>query len=135
MPAEPFSGTWKLNVAESTFAFPAPRSVLLRIEVNGDRVTLVEDTVSSNGESEHAEIEARFDDEVHPIVGSGLADGFVIHRINSREWRTQGFKAGVNVFSAALILSEDEQGFREFGETTLADGRRTAVSLIYERYA
>lgn len=134
MPAEPFSGTWKLNAAASTLPFPAPRSVFLRIEVNGDRVTLVEDTVSSIGESENAKIEAKFDNEMHPIAGSGIADGFAIHRVNSHEWRTQGFKAGVNVFSAALVLSEDEQSFREFGETTLADGRRVAVSLIYERY-
>jgi len=134
MPAEPFSGTWELNVAASTLPFPAPRSVVLRIEVNGDRVTLVEDTVSSIGESDNSKIEAKFDDEMHPIIGSGIADGFAIRRVNSHEWRTQGFKAGVNVFSAALVLSEDEQSFREFGETTLADGRRAAVSLIYERH-
>lgn len=134
MPAEPFSGTWKLNVAASTLPFPAPRSVVLRIEANGDRVTFVEDTVSSVGESENAKIEAIFDNDMHRIIGSGIADGFAIHRVNSHEWRTQGFKAGVNVFSAALVLSEDEQSFREFGETTLADGRRAPVSLIYERY-
>ena len=135
MPTEPFSGTWKLNVAASTFPFPIPRSVVLHIEVDGDRVTFVENTISSIGESESAKIEARFDNEVHPILGSGIADGFTIHRVDSHEWRTQGFKAGVNVFSATLVLSEDEQSFREFGETTLVDGSRAAVTLIYERCA
>lgn len=134
MLAEPFNGTWKLNVPASTLPFPAPRSVVLHIEVDGDRVTLVEKTVSSIGESENTKIEAKFNNETHPIIGSGIADGFAVHRVNSHEWRTQGFKAGVVVFSAALVLSGDEQSFREFGETTLADGRRAAVSLIYERY-
>lgn len=133
MRKEPFHGTWKLNIAASMLPFPAPRSVILCIEVEEDRVRLTENSVSSAGVSEITKIEARFDNEAHPIIGSSIADGFAIRRVSSNEWETRGFKGGESVFSATLLVSEDERSFREFGETTLDDGRRANVSLIYER--
>lgn len=133
MRKEPFHGTWKLNVAASMLPFPAPRSVVLWIEVEEDRVRLTESSVSSGGISETTRIEARFDNEAHPIIGSSIADGFAIHRVSSREWKTRGFKGGEAVFSATLLVSDDERSFREYGETTLDDGRHANVSLIYER--
>jgi hypothetical protein len=66
-------------------------------------------------------------------MGSSIADSFAIRRISSREWKTQGFKGGEVVFTATLVASEDGRSFREFGETTLGDGSRVNVSLIYER--
>jgi hypothetical protein len=133
MRKELFHGIWRLNIAASMFPFPAPRSVVLCIEVEEDRVRFTEDSVSSVGVSETAKIEARFDNEAHPIIGSSIADGFAIRRVSSNEWETRGFKGGKAVFSATLLVSEDERSFREFGETTLDDGRRANVSLIYER--
>lgn len=134
MRKDPFDGTWRLNVKASKLPFDAPRSVVLRIEVEEDRVRLTENSVSPGGLSENVEIEARFDDQVHPITGSAIAEGFAIHRINSHEWNTRGFKAGEVVFSAILEMSKDEKSFREYGETTLADGRKASVSLTYERF-
>ena len=133
MRKEPFHGTWKLNIAASMLPFPAPRSVVLCIEVEEDRVRFTENSVSSVGVSEIAKIEARFDNEVHPIIGSSIADGFAIRRVSSHELKTRGFKGGEAVFSATLLVSDDERSFREFGETRLDDGRRANVSLIYER--
>ena len=133
MRKEPFHGTWKLNIAASKLPFPAPRSVVLCIEVEEDRVRFTENSVSSVGISEIATIEARFDNEAHPIMGSSIADGFAIRRVSSHEWETQGFKGGEAVFSATLLVSDDERSFHEFGETTLDDGKRANVSLIYER--
>lgn len=133
MRKEPFHGIWKLNIAASLFPFPAPRSVVLCIEVEEDRVRFTENSVSSADVSETAKIEARFDNEAHPIIGFSIADGFAIRRVSSKEWETRGFKGGEAVFSATLLMSEDERSFREFGETTLDDGRHANVSLIYER--
>lgn len=131
---EPFHGTWKLNIPASTLPFAAPRSVILKIEVETDRVRLTENTLSAAGIAETVKIEAKFDDEIHSVVGSGIADGFAIRRVNDLDWETRGFKAGEIVFSATLAMSEDRRSFREDGETTLADGTRARVSLIYERY-
>ena len=133
MKTEPFHGNWKLNTAASMLPFPAPRSVVLSIEVEEDHVRFTENSVSSVGVPETAKIDARFDNEAHPITGSSIADGFAIRRVCSHEWETRGFKSGEAVFSATLLMSEDEQSFRECGETTLNDGSRAKVALLYER--
>ncbi len=133
MANKPFHGTWKLNIQASTLPFAAPRSVILRIELEADRVRFTENFLSQEGISETVEIEAKFSNEAHPVIGSGIADGFAIRRANDQEWETRGFKAGKTVFSASMVMSEDGQSFREDGETTLADGTRARVSLIYDR--
>ncbi len=132
---EPFHGCWKLNVPASKLPFAPPRSVLLRIEVGAELVRITEDSLSAQGIAETVNIEAKFDSEVHRVIGSGIADGFAIRRVNLGRWETRGFKAGQIVFSAILSMSADGQSFREDGETTLADGSRARVSLLYERHA
>jgi hypothetical protein len=131
---EPFHGCWKLNVPASKLPFAAPRSVLLRIEVGAESVKIIESSLSAEGIPETVNIEAKFDNEVHGVIGSGIADGFAIRRVNTGRWETRGFKAGQIVFSAILAMSEDGLSFREDGETTLADGSRAGVSLLYEQH-
>jgi len=128
---EPFNGTWKLNIPASTFTFAAPRSVLLNIEVAEESVLITEDSISVEGDSEKVCIEAKFDNEVYPVIGSGFADGFAIRSICAERWATQVYKSGKKVFSAILICSNDGQSFRE--DVELADGTRARMSLLYER--
>ncbi len=98
MRTEPFHGTWKLNIPASTLPFAAPRSVILHIEVKADRVRLTENTLSAGGIAETVNIEAKFNSETHPVIGSAIADGFTIRRANDRELETRGFKAGKKCF-------------------------------------
>ena len=86
---EPFSGTWKLNIPASTFTFPAPRSVILNIEVAEESVILTENSISAEGVSENVRIEAKFDNEIYPVIGCSFADGFAIRSINPEIWKTQ----------------------------------------------
>lgn len=132
---EPFQGTWKLNIPASTLPFAAPRSVLLNIEVVKESVIITENSTSTEGVSEDVRIEAKFNDEVYPVIGSSIADGFAIRRINAERWETRVFKSGEKVISAILIGSADGQSFREDGEVILADGMPARMSLLYERYS
>jgi len=131
---EPFQGTWKLNISESTLPFAAPRSVIVNIEVVEDSVIITENSISAEGITEAVRIEAKFDDVVYPVIGSGFADGFAIRCISAERWETRVFKSGEKTISAILISSADGQSFREDGEVTLADGIRARMSLLYERY-
>lgn len=133
MSQDPFNGTWRLNIAGSKLPFPAPRSVSLRIETDGDWLCLTEESTAADGRTETAIIRARFDDEVHPVHGSGLADGFAVRRVDAFTLKTRGVKAGEIVFTATLVMAADGNSFREDAETTLADGRRAPATLVYER--
>jgi hypothetical protein len=128
MRIDPFNGTWKLNVSNSTFTFPAPRSVLLNIAVTGDSVTFTEESISAEGVVEDVRIEAKFDNEVYPVIGASFADGFAIRSISSDRWATRVCKSGKKIFSAILVCSKDGQRFREGVE--LADGTGDRMSVL-----
>jgi len=129
---ELFNGTWKLNIPASTFTFAAPRSVLLNIEVAEESVSLTENSISAEGVSENVRIEAKFDNEIYPVIGSSFADGFAIRSISAERWKTQLYQSGNKLFSATLVCSTDGQSFRE--DVELADGTHARMSLLYERY-
>jgi len=128
-----FIGTWKLNVPESKLPFAAPHSVLLNIEVAEESVIFTENSISAEGVSENVSIKAKFDNEIYPVIGSGIADGFAIRSISAERWETQVYKSGKKLFSAILVCSADGQSFRE--EAELSDGTGTRMSLLYERYS
>lgn len=135
MPQDPFRGTWKLNVGASKLPFAPPRSVVVRIQADETSVSLAEDSIAADGSAETVTIHARFDDQVHPVHGSGLADGFAVRRVDARTWKTRGLKADRVVFTATILLAPDGRSFTEETETTLADGTRADAWLVYERTA
>jgi hypothetical protein len=58
----PFSGTWRLNVAKSTYSpGPAPKSNTTRYEVTKDGFKAVSDGVNAQGQTTHTEYTCRFD--------------------------------------------------------------------------
>jgi hypothetical protein len=133
MVQDPFNGTWKLNVSASNLPFAPPRSVVLNIAVDGDDISIAEDSVDAQGRGEIVTIRARFDNQVYPVNGSALADGFAIERVHERAWQARGTKAGNVIFTETVTLAPDGASFREDAETTLADGTHAPATLIYER--
>lgn len=130
---DPFTGTWKLNVAASQLPFAPPRSVVLQIVATADEVTLVENSIDANGAAETVTIRAAFDGRTYPVEGSALADGFAVERLTAGAWKASGSKGSVPVFSETITLAEDGASFREDAQTTLADGSRASAMLLYER--
>jgi hypothetical protein len=49
--SDPILGTWKLNVAKSTFNPPVPRSVTLSFVLTPDGIDFVDEVVTANGDS------------------------------------------------------------------------------------
>jgi hypothetical protein len=128
-----FNGTWKLNVSASILPFAPPRSVVLKIAVEGEDVFFTENSVDARGVAETVTIRARFDNQIYRVNGSALADGFAIERVHEDTWRARGTKAGSLIFTETITLAPDGASIREDAETTLADGSRAPATLIYER--
>ena len=133
MPQNRFNGTWKLNVSASSLPFAPPRSVVLEIAVDGEDVSLTENSVDARGAAETVTIRARFDNQIYPVMGSALADGFAIERVHEDTWRARGTNSGNLIFTETIVLAPDGASIREDAETTLADGSRAPATLIYER--
>ena len=66
---QPLTGTWKLNLAKSTFNPPdlSAVSLLVTYEVKGDKVTASLDGVDTSHRAVHSEYTATFDGKDHPI--------------------------------------------------------------------
>lgn len=64
----PLTGTWKLNLAKSTFNPPelAQKSILATYHVKGDTITASLEGVDYTGRAVHSEYAATFDGTAHP---------------------------------------------------------------------
>jgi hypothetical protein len=68
----PFNGTWKLNLAKSTYspANLAPKSGTAKYTVTATTVTVVADAVDSQGRTSHSEYTAKCDGTDAPWKGT-----------------------------------------------------------------
>jgi hypothetical protein len=66
--ADPFVGTWKLNVAKSTFSGPPPKSDTVKIEAQENGVKVVGDGVDAEGKPTHAETAVKYDGKDYPYT-------------------------------------------------------------------
>jgi hypothetical protein len=65
----PLTGTWKLNLAKSTFNPPelAQRSILATYQVQGETISATLEGVDYMGRAVHSEYTATFDGTPHPV--------------------------------------------------------------------
>lgn len=69
-------GTWKLNVAKSTFKpGPAPKSMTVKFEADGaTKVKTTTDVVPASGDAQKIVYAAAYDGKDYPMTGSAAAD-------------------------------------------------------------
>jgi len=94
---DPFSGTWKLNVAKSKLQSPAPESDTVRIEIEGNDLRIQQEGVDDKGEPFKLTVQGGFDDSRYGITGSRYADAISFRRPGSRRIVAEVRKAGVAV--------------------------------------
>ena len=69
--SDPRLGTWKLNLAKSTYAAgTAPKSVTYTAEAAGAGINVTGEAVGADGAVKHSRFTANYDGKDFPIVGS-----------------------------------------------------------------
>ncbi len=82
--ADPLVGTWKLNVAKSTYSpGPAPKSLTAKIEAAGEGEKLTADGVRGDDTPIKVEYTAQYDGKDFPITGSPMADAVSLKRLDA----------------------------------------------------
>ena len=133
--ADPQIGTWKLNVAKSTFSpGPAPKSGTTKIEAAGAGATLVVDQTAADGTARHWEFTANYDGKDVPITGNNPdADTVARTRVNANTVETISKKAGKVVTTQQSTVSADGKTRTVTTKGVNAAGKTVNNVAVYER--
>jgi hypothetical protein len=84
--ADMFSGTWKLNIAKSTFgAGPAPKEATIsRYEITPEGMKLISEGTTSKGNAAHSQYVFKFDGKDYPGSQTITIDGIPDERASDQ---------------------------------------------------
>ncbi len=106
----PWFGTWKVNVAKSTYPGgpPAFKSMICTIEPLKERVRVTFEIIGTRGGVTHIEWTGQFDGREYPVAG---IDGFVVthayRRVDDRTYDVVQRTEGAGTSTARMTLSDD----------------------------
>ena len=128
-------GTWKLNVAKSSFSpGPGPKSQTLKIEAWGDDgLKYTADGVGPDGKPSHAEFQAKFDGKDVPFKGNPDADTLAYKRIDANTLQATTKLKGKTTITAKVVVSKDGKTRTVTQTGTDAQGRTVKSVFVYER--
>jgi hypothetical protein len=133
--ADPQIGTWKLNVAKSTFSpGPPPKSGTTKIEAAGAGAKLIVDQTMADGTARHWEFTANYDGKDVPITGNNPdADTVARTRINANTVETISKKAGKVVATQQSTVSADGKTRTVTTKGVNAAGQKIDNVAVYEK--
>ena len=128
-------GTWKLNLAKSTFSpGPGPKSQALKIEAWGeDGLKYTADGVGPDGKPTHAEFQAKYDGKDNAFTGNPDADTLAYKRIDANTLEATSKLKGKVTITAKVVVSKDGKTRTVTQTGTDAQGRAVKNVFVYER--
>ena len=122
--ADPLVGTWKLNVAKSTYSpGPAPKSLTAKIEAAGEGEKVTADGVRGDDTPIQVVYTAQYDGKDYPITGSPIADTVSLKRLDANTTERTDKKGGKVVQTLTRKLSSDGKTMTVTIKGTDAEGR------------
>jgi steroid delta-isomerase-like uncharacterized protein len=135
MAADPFVGTWKMNVAKSKTTDPSamPKSETAKVEAvdNGLKVTI--EGVGADGKAYHFEYSAKYDGKDYPITGYSAADTIAQKKIDPNSYELMAKKAGKEVERWRVAISNDGKTQTLAGKGTNAKGQEYKATFVYDK--
>ena len=132
--ADPSVGTWKLNVAKSTYSpGPAPKSLTVKIEAAGDGVKITADGVRGDDTPIRVESTAQYDGKDYPITGSPMADTVSLKRLDANTTERTDKKGGKVTQTLTRKVSSDGKTMTVTYKGTDAEGRPIDNVAVYEK--
>jgi hypothetical protein len=108
MTADPFVGTWKMNIAKSKInSGPPDKSSTATFTAQDNGIKLVNDGADADGKAYHSEFAGKFDGKDYPFTGSPDIDTVAIKKIDANTWSEVAKKAGKEIWSGTNAISKD----------------------------
>ena len=132
--SNPRFGTWKLNVAKSTYdPGPAPQSSTTKIEAAGEGEKAITEGVNATGAPTKTEYTAQYDGKDYPLTGSQNADTLALKRIDARTLERTDKKGDKVVATSTHVVSEDGKTRTVTSKGTNAQGQATNNVTVWEK--
>jgi hypothetical protein len=134
MAADPFVGTWKLNVTKSKFPTgQAPTSEILKCVAQENGLMGSFDTVDAAGKASHSEFSAKYDGKDYPQPGDPNVDTTAFRKINPYTLTVVDKKAGKEVGRYRSTVSTDGKTTTITGTTKDATGKEVTSISVYDK--
>lgn len=106
--ADPFVGTWKINVAKSkSVPSQLKRIVITKVEAQGNGYKWTYDIVEANGRIIHSEWSGKLDGKDYPVTGNPAEDTIARKRTGKNSYVYVSKKGGKIVSSGQVVVSKD----------------------------
>jgi hypothetical protein len=132
--ADPAVGTWKLNLAKSTFAgVPAYKSQIRTYSQSGGDLTLKMTTVSAEGKETTTQATYKLNGKDYPSMGNPDFDSLSGMQIDTNTVEFTLKKAGKPIGKIRRAVSKDGQTLTINFVITNADGIQTAALTVFDK--
>jgi hypothetical protein len=108
-PVQPvFAGTWKLNVAKSTYSpGPKPKSQVATLAAVSGGMSVVSDRVEADDQKVHFEWTAKFDGKDYPVKGDPSRDYVSVKKIDDYNLEITNKKGGKVTATIHAVYAKD----------------------------
>jgi len=133
--ADPFVGTWKLNVAKSKATDPSalPKSEISKWEGLDNGMKAAVNGVDAAGNAYQIEISAKYDGKDYALKGYPLADTLAQKKIDATTLEMIAKKAGQEVERWQITISKDGKTQTWVGKGKNAKGKEFNGTFAYDR--
>lgn len=132
--ADPFAGTWTLNLAKSKYdPGPAPKTASVTFSTVGKTVKAVINGVSGTGEKMHWEYSAAMDGKDHPMTGSADGDTISLKPLGPNSIETTYKLKGKVTLVNVRTVSADGKTLTVTTKGTNAQGQKTNNVQVFEK--
>jgi len=133
--SDPMIGTWKLNVAKSTYSpGPAPRSFTFTATASGQGTMAVLEGIDAAGMPiPRAVYTFVYDGQPHPVTGVLAYDATSGTRVNAYTYDFTNTKAGRVVQTARLVYSTDGRTLTVVTTGENANGQQISNVAVVEK--
>ncbi len=132
--ADNWVGTWKLDVARSTYSpGPAPKSQALKFEASPAGIKLTSDGIDAQGKAIHGGYISKFDGQDVPWAGNPDADVASPKRINDNSYENTWKKGGKVTVTAKVVVSADGKTLTVTQTGTDSQGKTVNTIAVFNK--
>jgi hypothetical protein len=124
--ADPFIGTWKLNLAKSSIN-PAPKSQTLKIAAQDSGFKWAFDTVEADGKATNSVWSGKYDGKDYSLTGNTDFDTVATKKTNANTLDSVLKKRGEVVGSGSEVVSRDGKTLTLTSKLKNAQGQSISV--------